>query len=149
MHLTQGDYDGKAVIVSYVTVKVSKPKVRYGKAEGNHPWVAQGYTTQYEFYNYTSGFIHHVLITNLEVSIIHLTTPYLQTQRTFPLSCISLKELVCALINLNNLDGFLQYNTKYFYKIGTAADGAREFFFTTPPPPGPDTPYTFGAIGEI
>ena len=75
MHLTQGDFDGKAVIVSYVTVKVSKPKVRYGKAKGDHPWVAQGYTTQYEFYNYTSGFIHHVLISNLEVHKEFINSP--------------------------------------------------------------------------
>jgi hypothetical protein len=68
VHLTQGDYDGKAVIVSYVTVKVSKPKVRYGKAKGDHPWEARGYTTQYKFYNYTSGFIHHVLVSGLEVN---------------------------------------------------------------------------------
>lgn len=70
MHLTQGDYDGKAVIVSYVTVKVSKPTVRYGKSTGNHPWEAKGYTTQYEFYNYTSGYIHHVVISGLEVWLV-------------------------------------------------------------------------------
>jgi hypothetical protein len=107
VHLTQGDFDGKAVIVSYVTVKPTKPKVYYGKTSGMHPWAAQGYSTQYQFYNYTSGFIHHVVIAGLE------------------------------------------FNTKYYYKIGHGTDGAREFFFTTPPAPGPDTPYTFGAIGDL
>lgn len=43
----------------------------------------------------------------------------------------------------------LQYNKKYFYKVGTEEEGAREFFFTTPPAPGPDAPYTFGLIGEL
>jgi hypothetical protein len=43
----------------------------------------------------------------------------------------------------------LQYDTKYYYKIGTEEEGPREFFFTTPPAPGPDSPYTFGLIGEL
>lgn len=107
VHLTQGDYDGKAVIVSFVTSKLAMPKVRYGTVRGKYPSVVTGYTTQYTFHNYTSGFIHHVVISDLE------------------------------------------FNTKYFYKVGEEEEGAREFFFTTPPAPGPDTPYAFGVIGDL
>ena len=41
----------------------------------------------------------------------------------------------------------LQYNKKYYYKVGTG-EYAREFWFMTPPAHGLDTPYTFGLIGE-
>lgn len=40
----------------------------------------------------------------------------------------------------------MQYNTKYFYKIGSE-DSSRQFSFITPPEVGPDVPYTFGLIG--
>jgi len=40
----------------------------------------------------------------------------------------------------------LQFNTKYFYKIGIG-NTTREFSFSTPPRPGLDTGYTFGIIG--
>lgn len=40
----------------------------------------------------------------------------------------------------------LQYNTKYYYRIGTGAT-AREFWFQTPPEIDPDAPYIFGIIG--
>lgn len=69
MHLTQGDYDGKAVIVSFVTIKMARPKVHYGTKKGDYPWVARGYSTQYSFYNYTSAFIHHVVVSDLKVLI--------------------------------------------------------------------------------
>lgn len=42
----------------------------------------------------------------------------------------------------------LQYNKKYYYKVGTGKH-AREFWFMTPPAHGLDTPYTFGLIGEF
>lgn len=106
VHLTQGDYDGKAVIVSFVTIKMARPKVHYGTKKGDYPWVARGYSTQYSFYNYTSAFIHHVVVSDLK------------------------------------------FDTKYFYKVGEG-DDAREFFFMTPAAPGPDTPYTFGVIGDL
>jgi hypothetical protein len=40
-----------------------------------------------------------------------------------------------------------QYNTKYYYKLGTVT--VREFFFSTPPAPGLDVPYIFGLIGKL
>lgn len=41
----------------------------------------------------------------------------------------------------------MQYNTKYYYKIGSG-DSAREFWFETPPAIDPDASYTFGIIGS-
>lgn len=41
-----------------------------------------------------------------------------------------------------------QYDTKYFYKIGSG-ESARKFWFQTPPKIGPDAPYKFGIIGEL
>lgn len=41
----------------------------------------------------------------------------------------------------------IQYDTKYYYKIGSG-DSAREFWFQTPPKIDPDAPYKFGIIGE-
>ncbi|CAK9861308.1 unnamed protein product [Sphagnum jensenii] len=41
----------------------------------------------------------------------------------------------------------LQYNTKYYYKIGEVT--VREFWFLTPPEIGLDVAYTFGLIGKL
>jgi hypothetical protein len=105
VHITQGDLVGKAVIVSWVTVQQSAPKVWYGIQQGDYSRVKEGQTTRYKFYNYTSGFIHRVSLESL------------------------------------------QYNTKYYYKIGEAT--VREFWFLTPPEIGPDVAYTFGLIGDL
>ncbi|KAH8964065.1 hypothetical protein BDL97_04G044600 [Sphagnum fallax] len=105
VHITQGDILGKAVIVSWITDQPSAPKVWYGIKQGDYHWVKEGRTSQYSFYNYTSGFIHRVTLDSL------------------------------------------QYNTKYYYKIGEVT--VREFWFTTPPGIGPDIAYTFGLIGDL
>jgi hypothetical protein len=60
VHITQGDLVGKAVIVSWVTVQHSAPKVWYGIKQGEYSRVKEVQTTRYKFYNYTSGFIHRV-----------------------------------------------------------------------------------------
>ncbi|GFP85911.1 purple acid phosphatase 2 [Phtheirospermum japonicum] len=41
-----------------------------------------------------------------------------------------------------------QYDTKYYYEVGTG-NTTRTFWFTTPPEVGPDVPYTFGLIGDL
>ncbi|KAJ8500082.1 hypothetical protein OPV22_010634 [Ensete ventricosum] len=67
VHITQGDYDGKAVIISWVTE--SEPgtsEVLYGTEEHKYEHIAQGKTTNYTFYNYKSGFIHHCLVDGLK-----------------------------------------------------------------------------------
>ncbi|KAI7754472.1 hypothetical protein M8C21_030477 [Ambrosia artemisiifolia] len=67
---------------------------------------AVGTFVTYKYYNYSSPYLHHCTIKNLE------------------------------------------YNTKYFYKVGTR-EATRQFWFTTPPEVGPDVPYTFGLIGDL
>jgi hypothetical protein len=67
VHLTQGDYDGKAVIVTWVTPSHAASEVHYGIKKGVYLWKAKGATTQYTYYNYTSGYIHHVTLSNLQV----------------------------------------------------------------------------------
>ncbi|XP_061350346.1 purple acid phosphatase-like, partial [Gastrolobium bilobum] len=42
----------------------------------------------------------------------------------------------------------LEYDTKYYYKVGIGHT-ERQFWFVTPPEVGPDVPYTFGLIGGL
>ncbi|KAF6158100.1 hypothetical protein GIB67_014894 [Kingdonia uniflora] len=107
VHITQGDYDGKAVIISWVTREEPSPsKVQYGISEKQYKFSNEGTVTNYTFYKYDSGYIHHCLVDGLE------------------------------------------YDTKYYYKIGEG-DSARTFWFQTPPKINPDAPYTFGIIGDL
>ncbi|KAI9117558.1 hypothetical protein K1719_011724 [Acacia pycnantha] len=107
VHITQGDYDGKAVIISWVTPDEPGPsKVQYGKSDNKYQFSAEGTVTNYTFYQYKSGYINHCLIEGLE------------------------------------------YNTKYYYRIGSG-DSSREFWFETPPKVGRDAPYKFGIIGDL
>lgn len=107
VHITQGDHIGKGVIVSWVTPsEPGSDSVVYWSENSKHKHKVKGIVTQYKFYNYTSGYIHHSTINNLE------------------------------------------YNTKYYYKVGTGKS-ARTFWFFTPPEVGPDVPYTFGVIGDL
>lgn len=71
MHITQGDYDGKAVIVSWVTPdEPGSNKVRYGLSEGKYDFTAEGTVQNYTFYNYKSGYIHQCLVDGLKVTYI-------------------------------------------------------------------------------
>ncbi|KAM1201310.1 hypothetical protein FF1_017592 [Malus domestica] len=107
VHITQGDYDGKAVIISWVTAnEPGDSKVQYGTSEKKYEFSAKGVVTNYTFYQYKSGYIHHCLVEGLE------------------------------------------YDTKYYYKIGNG-DSSREFWFTTPPKIDPNSHYTFGIIGDL
>ncbi|XP_028778246.1 bifunctional purple acid phosphatase 26-like [Neltuma alba] len=107
VHITQGDYDGKAVIISWVTPDEPGPsKVQYGKSDNKYQFSAEGTVTNYTFYQYKSGYIHHCLIEGLE------------------------------------------YNTEYYYRIGSG-DSSREFWFETPPKVDRDAPYKFGIIGDL
>lgn len=68
MHITQGDYDGKAVIISWVTPEAPGPsKVQYGTSDKDYQFSAEGTMTNYTFYKYKSGYIHHCLVDGLEV----------------------------------------------------------------------------------
>ncbi|KAG6541078.1 hypothetical protein Mapa_017516 [Marchantia paleacea] len=107
VHIHQGDYEGTAVIVSWVTQdEPGDGKVLYGQAQENYTTFVIGEAYSYSFYNYTSGFIHHAKISGL------------------------------------------QFDTKYFYTIGSG-NVSREFWFITPPESKLDTPYTFGVIGDL
>ena len=71
MRITQGDYDGKAVIISWVTTDEPGPgKVQYGTSQNRYDLTAEGLTTNYTFYKYKSGYIHHCLIDGLQVNTI-------------------------------------------------------------------------------
>lgn len=68
VHIHQGDYEGTAVIVSWVTQdEPGDGKVLYGQAQGNYTTFVIGEAYSYSFYNYTSGFIHHAVISGLQV----------------------------------------------------------------------------------
>ncbi|KAL9660648.1 hypothetical protein QQ045_025465 [Rhodiola kirilowii] len=107
VRITQGDYEGKAVLISWVTAdEPGRSIVHYGSTKKSYDRTAQGNMRNYTFYQYESGYIHHCLVDGLE------------------------------------------YDTKYYYKIGEG-DSAREFWFRTPPPINPDASYKFGIIGDL
>ncbi|KAK1269024.1 Phosphoenolpyruvate phosphatase [Acorus gramineus] len=67
VHITQGDYDGRAVIISWVTkADPGRSVVFYGLSEHKYDHHALGYVKNYTFYNYKSGYIHHCLVDGLE-----------------------------------------------------------------------------------
>lgn len=67
VHITQGNHDGSAVIVSWVTEdEPGSSNVLYGISEENLSLLAKGHSTQYRFYNYKSGFIHHCTLRGLK-----------------------------------------------------------------------------------
>lgn len=107
VHITQGDYDGRAVIISWVTPEEpGSSKVQYGTSKNSYDLLAEGTVANYTFYQYKSGYIHHCLVDGLE------------------------------------------YDTKYYYKLGSGGT-SREFWFQTPPKVDPDAPYKFGIIGDL
>jgi hypothetical protein len=56
------------MIISWVTtIEPGSSTVLYGASEDNLNCSAKGKHTQYTFYNYTSGYIHHSTIKKLEV----------------------------------------------------------------------------------
>ncbi|CAN0910512.1 Purple acid phosphatase 2 [Linum grandiflorum] len=68
VHLTQGDHNGKAMIVSWVTVdEPGSSKVVYWKEDSpEDKKIAQGKHKTYKYHNYTSGYIHHCTVRKLE-----------------------------------------------------------------------------------
>lgn len=68
MHITQGDYEGKAVIISWVTPdEPGHNSVQYGTSDESYEFTAEGIVTNYTFYKYKSGYIHHCLVGDLKV----------------------------------------------------------------------------------
>ncbi|KAK4483695.1 hypothetical protein RD792_010897 [Penstemon davidsonii] len=69
VHITQGDHDGRSMIISWVTPLHSDSNtVTYWEATGRHAHKhkARAVTTTYRYYNYTSGYIHHATIRKLK-----------------------------------------------------------------------------------
>ncbi|XP_008796614.1 purple acid phosphatase 2-like [Phoenix dactylifera] len=67
VHITQGDRDGTAVTVSWVTCdEPGSSTVLYGTTKNKIEFFAEGKYTRYKFYNYTSGYIHHCTLRNLK-----------------------------------------------------------------------------------
>ncbi|XP_065637869.1 purple acid phosphatase 5 [Quercus suber] len=71
VHITQGDYDGRGVIISWVTPVMKHPNVVSYWAAGaegkrKHKHTVHSVTTTYKYYNYNSGYIHHATIKGLE-----------------------------------------------------------------------------------
>ncbi|KAJ6797720.1 purple acid phosphatase 2 [Iris pallida] len=67
VHITQGDLNGRAVIVSWVTQdEPGSSEVLYGTSEKKLKFSTKGKVTRYTYYNYTSGFIHHCTLRNLK-----------------------------------------------------------------------------------
>ncbi|GKG02368.1 bifunctional purple acid phosphatase 26-like protein, partial [Tanacetum coccineum] len=71
VHITQGDYDGKAVIIMWVTPdEPGSNQVRYGTSEKKYDFTAQGSPVKnYTFYNYKSGYLHQCLVDDLKVFV--------------------------------------------------------------------------------
>ncbi|XP_011048850.1 PREDICTED: purple acid phosphatase 2-like isoform X2 [Populus euphratica] len=67
VHITQGDHEGKGVIVSWVTPDEPGSKtVLYWAENSELKNSADGFILKYRYFNYTSGYIHHCTIKDLE-----------------------------------------------------------------------------------
>ncbi|QCD88985.1 purple acid phosphatase-like [Vigna unguiculata] len=68
VHITQGDLVGRGMIVSWVTMdEPGSSAVRYWSENSGKKKIAEGKFVTYRFLsNYSSGFIHHTTIRNLE-----------------------------------------------------------------------------------
>ncbi|KAK9062022.1 hypothetical protein SSX86_019206 [Deinandra increscens subsp. villosa] len=70
VHITQGDYTGRSMIVSWVTPLEEQPKyVTYWEADDENGTTrsrSRSRTTTYRYYNYSSDYIHHATIKRLK-----------------------------------------------------------------------------------
>ncbi|XP_050211083.1 bifunctional purple acid phosphatase 26-like [Mercurialis annua] len=67
VHIIQGDYNGNAVLVSWVTPdEPGSNTVRFGKSKKQYDFTAEGTVTDFTFYQYKSGYIHKCFLKNLE-----------------------------------------------------------------------------------
>ncbi|KAJ4716632.1 Purple acid phosphatase, partial [Melia azedarach] len=85
VHITQGDRVGKGVIVSWVTQdEAGSNTVIYWSENTKQKKQAEGKVYTYKFYNYTSGYIHHCTIRNLEFNTKYYYVVGIgHTERTF------------------------------------------------------------------
>ncbi|KZV20159.1 Iron(III)-zinc(II) purple acid phosphatase precursor family protein [Dorcoceras hygrometricum] len=67
VHITQGDHRGRAVIVSWITPnEPGSNQVSYWDETNLIKRSAEAIVIKYNFYNYTSGYIHHATIEKLK-----------------------------------------------------------------------------------
>ncbi|KAA8537570.1 hypothetical protein F0562_027178 [Nyssa sinensis] len=67
VHITQGAYEGNGVIVSWITPdEPGSNTVLYWAEDSELKNSADGIVVTYKYFNYTSGYIHHSSIKNLE-----------------------------------------------------------------------------------
>ncbi|KAH0684947.1 hypothetical protein KY285_021615 [Solanum tuberosum] len=67
VYITQGDHEGNGVIVSWTTTdEPGSNAVLYWVENSNVKSFADGFVVSYKYYNYTSGYIHHCTIKDLE-----------------------------------------------------------------------------------
>ncbi|GJS87685.1 purple acid phosphatase 2-like protein [Tanacetum coccineum] len=85
VHITQGDHEGKAIIVSWITVdEPGSSTVLYWPRNSTKMVQATGHITTYTYYNYTSGYIHHCTLEDLESnSTYYYEIGFGHTTRTF------------------------------------------------------------------
>ncbi|XWS25842.1 hypothetical protein CRYUN_Cryun27aG0101700 [Craigia yunnanensis] len=73
VHITQGDTDGRGVIISWITPdEPGSNTVLYWSENSKHKNRADGIFVRYKFFNYTSGYIHHCTIKKLEYNTKYL-----------------------------------------------------------------------------
>ncbi|KAM3261458.1 hypothetical protein ACQJBY_052238 [Aegilops geniculata] len=85
VHITLGDQTGTAMTVSWVTAsELGNGTVRYGPSPDKMYMSAQGTHTRYDYFNYTSGFIHHCTLRNLKHGVkYYYAMGFGHTVRTF------------------------------------------------------------------
>ncbi|KDP38574.1 hypothetical protein JCGZ_04499 [Jatropha curcas] len=67
VHITQGDYEANSVIVSWVTPdEPGSSSVQYWAENSEIKNSVEGLVVRYKYFNYTSGYIHHCTIKDLE-----------------------------------------------------------------------------------
>lgn len=85
VHITLGDQTGTAMTVSWVTPsELGNGTVRYGRSPDKMEMSAQATHTRYDYFNYTSGFIHHCTLRNLKHGVkYYYAMGFGHTVRTF------------------------------------------------------------------
>jgi hypothetical protein len=85
VHITLGDQTGTAMTVSWVTPdEPGNGTVAYGLSPETMVLSAKATLTRYDYYNYTSGFIHHCTLTKLKHGVkYYYAMGFGHTVRTF------------------------------------------------------------------
>lgn len=100
VHLTQGDHEGRGIIVSWITPdEPGSTSVLYWAANSQIKRTAYSTVVKYKYYNYTSGYIHHCTINNLEV---RLSRGALSLYCSLNLNIVVCQEASASSLLLNN-----------------------------------------------